>query len=387
VGRDNDVLGRYGVIRVAAFRKNQYIPFIEGVSLEETNVSMKFCVVATFLLLSSFVVCVTAAETHNNAASTNGSLHVFVNTPTGCVEGVISGESLHFMTAYGKIDIKPELMDSAKISADRKSDSLVLRSGDKFSGTMLSDSIVVITPSGKSTISMSNVVTIEPAEGAVMSPAILNSLVLYYSLDQSDDAKIKDQSGNGNDSENRGAKYVSNGKRGGGLEFDGVTNNTKNVNDIRPNLHSFWSLSFWVKYGLPQDGTNAIASFGENHDPSQGMVVTRGQTGTSIGLRANYQSDAVDTSCEHDFNADFGHVAVTYDAVLLRLYVNGRMINTEPSHIAPTSYYTGYRLRLGGKTRGGMRYPDYFRGVIDEVMIFNRVLSDREIRQVYGSQR
>ncbi len=42
----------------------------------------------------------------------------------------------------------------------------------------------------------------------------------------------------------------------------------------------------------------------------------------------------------------------------------------------------GYQNRAGGA-----RYRGHFNGIMDEVMIFDRALSDSEIKMIYNSQK
>jgi hypothetical protein len=67
------------------------------------------------------------------------------------------------------------------------------------------------------------------------------------------------------------------------------------------------------------------------------------------------------------------HLAATYDGSALRLYVNGALSTTflVSGTLAPTTN----PLRIGGNTIWG----EYFRGLIDDVRIYNRALTPTEI--------
>jgi hypothetical protein len=68
------------------------------------------------------------------------------------------------------------------------------------------------------------------------------------------------------------------------------------------------------------------------------------------------------------------HLATTYDGSRLRLYVNGTLVNTRAQ--------TGKILTSGGVLRigGNSVWPEFFRGRIDEVRIYNRALTAAEIQ-------
>jgi hypothetical protein len=73
--------------------------------------------------------------------------------------------------------------------------------------------------------------------------------------------------------------------------------------------------------------------------------------------------------------ATWSHLASTYDGSTLRLYVNGIQVSSIPrSGVSSIEVGTG-ALRIGGNTIWG----EYFRGLIDEVRIYNRALGAAEI--------
>ncbi len=74
------------------------------------------------------------------------------------------------------------------------------------------------------------------------------------------------------------------------------------------------------------------------------------------------------------------HVAVTYDGSMFILYVNGHV---DAQMAASGSIVTSAEpLRIGGVAASG--YPAYnFSGIIDEAAIYNRALSQAEIREDY----
>ena len=69
------------------------------------------------------------------------------------------------------------------------------------------------------------------------------------------------------------------------------------------------------------------------------------------------------------------HVAGTYDGTTLRLYVNGTQVSSQAKTGA--LQVNGLPLRIGGNTYGS----EFFRGLIDNLRIYNRALSAAEIQQ------
>jgi hypothetical protein len=69
------------------------------------------------------------------------------------------------------------------------------------------------------------------------------------------------------------------------------------------------------------------------------------------------------------------HLAVTYDGAAIRLYVNGVSVAVaaRTGDLATTTN----SLQIGGDSI----YGQYFKGLIDEVRVYDRALSQTEIQQ------
>ena len=68
------------------------------------------------------------------------------------------------------------------------------------------------------------------------------------------------------------------------------------------------------------------------------------------------------------------HLALTFDGATLRMFVNGAQVSTRA--VTGAAVVTSRALRIGGNSVWG----EYFRGVIDEVRIYNRALAAAEIQ-------
>lgn len=68
------------------------------------------------------------------------------------------------------------------------------------------------------------------------------------------------------------------------------------------------------------------------------------------------------------------HVAMTFDGATLRMFVNGAQVSSRA--LAGSAVVTTGALRIGGDAAWG----EYFRGVIDEVRVYNRALTAAEIQ-------
>lgn len=70
---------------------------------------------------------------------------------------------------------------------------------------------------------------------------------------------------------------------------------------------------------------------------------------------------------------EWHHIAVCFDGQQARLFIDGAFIANR--HISGITYNADYGICLGADLRGGY----YYKGLIDELQVYNRVLSDAEI--------
>ncbi len=79
----------------------------------------------------------------------------------------------------------------------------------------------------------------------------------------------------------------------------------------------------------------------------------------------------------------FQHVAASYDGNSIKLYYNGTLATTQV--VGPASFNTGDPINIGVENlaAAGSLFP--FHGLIDELSVYNRALSDQEIAIVFGA--
>ena len=89
----------------------------------------------------------------------------------------------------------------------------------------------------------------------------------------------------------------------------------------------------------------------------------------------------VDTGYELP-TGEWVHIAITYDGRYGRAYVNGKLVHTYDYGSSKPIVATSTDLRIGA--RGSPNPPyDFFHGLIDDVRIYGRALSDEEIYNNY----
>jgi len=211
--------------------------------------------------------------------------------------------------------------------------------------------------------------------GIISKPANNLGLVGYWSFDGGAGSVATDFSGSGNDAtlNNMEEEDWVNGKVGGALDFDGAGTESGSVPTI--SIPSDITVSAWVKVTL--------------YDRNQ-FVMDKSTTNTQWALffEANASGEATDglkwrggsaagiSYAASNFVDDvWYHVAGTQTGTDCKLYVNGEEVKS------------GTCAAIGngsGTISIGSANPGYdYSGLIDDVRIYDRAISDAEIKNIY----
>jgi len=207
----------------------------------------------------------------------------------------------------------------------------------------------------------------EPTEYAPM-PGKTDS-ILYYSFDTDEGQKVTDRSGHGYNGSVQGARFEANGKKGGAMSFDGQDDYIS-VPDVRADNFSF---SAWVKTSTSGGGVNNRRIF--TLDDGLHCYALQGNIGGALSIVSDGQ-EINEYNWQFEANA-WVHLTLTHEKGNFRLYKNGEL--TEVGTLA--SNLVAGTFCIGGNTshRGG-----FWRGMIDEVVLFNRALDETEVRELFG---
>jgi hypothetical protein len=202
-----------------------------------------------------------------------------------------------------------------------------------------------------------------------------NGLVASYAFDEGSGATTKDGSGNNNTGTITNATWTTAGKFGDALSFNG-TNSWVTVNDSASlHLAKGMTLEAWVKpSGLgswrsvllkerPSGLSYSLYATDPDHSPSapSTFINTGGSDQSAWGTAA------LSTTA-------WTFISATYDGSNLRMYVGGALVRT--TAVTGNILETSNALRIGGDSVWG----EYFNGLIDNVRIYNRALSQSEIQ-------
>ncbi|MBI4452708.1 hypothetical protein HY637_04720, partial [Candidatus Woesearchaeota archaeon] len=199
-----------------------------------------------------------------------------------------------------------------------------------------------------------------------------SNLIAAYSFNEGSGTTLGDSSGNGLNGAVSGATWTA-GKYGNGLNFDG-TNDWVTVNDAASlDLTSSMTLEAWVYPTAINSDWRTVMLKEMSGGLAYSLYATDGANRPpAVYARIGYDRSAVGTSVL-PLNA-WTHLTGTYSSGALRLYVNGNLVRT--TSVSGSMATSSNPLRIGGNSVWG----EWFKGKIDEIRIYNRVLSQAEIQ-------
>ena len=220
-----------------------------------------------------------------------------------------------------------------------------------------------------------------------------NGLVGWWKFDESSGSAAFDSSGSGNTGSLINGPVWTSGKIGNALSFDGsndVVNagSSASLDDLPALTLSAWINPATATYG-PQ-GTVATKGHGSIQLLYEGWIAAfNGNNPTSLEFRVKYSTTDIHVrvpTTAFTMN-EWQHVTITWDgsanAAGVKVHKNG-------SELTYTLQQNGAGTRGSDSPRdfriGDNFYADTpFKGAIDDVRIYNRVLSQSEIQSVYNA--
>ena len=211
---------------------------------------------------------------------------------------------------------------------------------------------------------------------------LFQGLVLYYTFDKNEGDKVTDKSGCGNHGKVRGATWTSAGKVAGAYRFDkAAKTQCILVPDSVSVAPKMITTAAWIRT-TQEDGTWARIldkDWRKGYDLCLGGDFQgkqfRGQVGSEMNGHAVFRGRVTD--------GQWHHVLATFDGQVQRLYIDGKPVGQTPW--AGEMGASNGDLAIGNGQNPGAGEPLAFDGIIDEVMIWNRALSEEEIGHVYAA--
>jgi hypothetical protein len=223
-----------------------------------------------------------------------------------------------------------------------------------------------------------------------VNQTLFNSLIMLgYNLDREEfrgenDTHVSSFVG-GIDGTIYGANYTT-GYEGLALSFDGVNDYIQTDVSLTPVLGSTSSLSFWVKTTQVGDdtmwmapGVTGIEEAGGGNDIFIGWLDATGHIGYTVANSAAVKSTVPinDGTWKHIVISRYANNGSS------KIYINGELNQQAISYIGnvTNNFYSFGRIEDTGGT------PEYFNGSFDKFVVYDRVISDEEAKELYTGQR
>ncbi len=212
----------------------------------------------------------------------------------------------------------------------------------------------------------------------ILAPAVEEGLVGYWAFEETEGDTASDLSGNGHDGTLMGDPQRVEGYFGGGLEFN-QTGDEVNVPYHADLNQETFTICAWANVDPSGANHRAVLS-GRDDGPQRGYIFyavpnNTWQFWTGGGGWNSVQGPAVNPS-------NWDHLAGVYADGNQKFYVNGELVGERDSALTVNS---GQEFLIGAGANETTNHNYFFKGMIDEVRIYARVLNVDEIASVMGA--
>ncbi|MET0237259.1 MAG: LamG-like jellyroll fold domain-containing protein [Kibdelosporangium sp.] len=196
-------------------------------------------------------------------------------------------------------------------------------------------------------------------------------LVAAYGFEERDGSIARDRSGHGHDAVLSGGHRVTGGKYGRGLWFDGVDDIVTAYRDPAFGTPQF-TVEAWTLPSSFRDRWQTAVSLEHPSGDGYRLSVSSPDKGAGAAVTVAGQENVLTT--DNFLSVDnWTHTALAFDGKEMRLYLNGVLMDS--SAVTGQPHAAGGSLRIGGRSD----VDQYLHGILDEVRVYNRSLTQAEI--------
>ncbi|HWB59453.1 MAG TPA: LamG domain-containing protein [Chthoniobacteraceae bacterium] len=290
--------------------------------------------------------------------------------------GIPSADRLKITTSYADLEIEFSKMRAVEFGAEDHAAHVSLLNGDLLNGKLAGTDIAVKTIFGQVTVPLAQVRRIQVSNPGAPLP---EGLVLHYTFDADEGGKVTDKSGAGNDGTVQGGAWSAQDRPAGAMKFSGDHQRILVKNSASLQLQDF-SIMAWVKLGGRHNQATVAGSGG-------GIVFGYGQGGYAMGFDGRGHLALTNVGVDQAF-VDYGirdnlfhHIGVTKKGTKVVFYVDG-VPRPAPDYNTNFVFDTGVAVAARGDDA-----DSWLLGAIGELEVFNRALSDDEVKGIYDSQK
>lgn len=221
-------------------------------------------------------------------------------------------------------------------------------------------------------------IAIQPAS----SQNVVEGLVAYWALDETEGDTAGDSSGNGHDGTLIGdPQWTEDGYIGGALTFDQAADEV-NIPFHKDLNQEAFTISAWANVEPGSAGHRAVIS-SRHEPPTSGYIIYAEPGNTWQFWTGNGDPAWVSVQGPAVTLGDWDHVAGVYADGKQMFYVNGELAGEEDSN---PNFNAEQEFLIGAGANERAAHAYLFKGRIDEVRLYNRVLDEDEIAAVMESE-
>ena len=214
-----------------------------------------------------------------------------------------------------------------------------------------------------------------PVSATTQSAPPTSGLVAGYRFGEGVGTTTADVSVNGNGGTLvNGAAWTAAGKYGSAINFDGVDDHVRVADSASLDIGRTGTVEAWVKLDTLGRWHGVVAKGDANSDPSHNYAVEVDNANRWLCILGNGVSAIALRSSATAQAGLFYHVACVWNGTTVQLFVNGVLNVTAAQSLTPavnaSPLYIG---QFGGNA-------DRLDGIIDEVRIYNRALTQAEVQ-------
>ncbi|MBC7816850.1 MAG: LamG domain-containing protein [Planctomycetaceae bacterium] len=295
------------------------------------------------------------------------------------VIGTTRNDAVRIKTEFGESKVPLRLTDSVRWKRDRENVVVEFPNGDRLTGGIIPEVVPLTTLFGEVQISMEHIVMLKPVPAELAGLAVMDGLVLHFPFDEAPKAGVVASRVGPLHGKQQGGQWIPRGHRGGAFQFANSADCIL-VADQELLQPKMLTISVWVNpdNNAPSSTWRGIMTKSTSGSWNNGFGLSRYPGSPDAHFFVNYYS--AETAHAKIPDDTWTHLAATYDEQTLTLYINGEKAASaipQGSYGGPIQY--GPSPLLIGKGSDGYGWF----GKLDEVMLFNRVLSAQEINRLY----
>lgn len=303
------------------------------------------------------------------------------------------GQRFHNITisAAGSWTLKDNLTATGTLAIsagtlDLSSDNRTIKTGvlNHSAGTITAQSgTIILTSQSNTTLTTQSTLSTLRVEDPTE-----NGLIAYWKLDEgTNTGKIIDSSANGN----AGVRYGTTGLVWTGAIASGLSNlqfsnpyvmNFDGANDyvdigksILPTDGSAWSVAFWTNYIADTDNEYPLGQYKNNGAAGRTVWYTYAATNDY-----RFWHGAIGENTFGPYDNGWVHLGTTFDGTTVRLYYNGEFVTSDTGLVN----IVAEDFLIGAGIDSDNSIFRFFEGQLDDIRVYNRALSGREIKNLYN---